>query len=79
MHTGTQQAHALADETGVLHGGVERGMGAVAREAQPVQRAAGVVQHIVRGTCRERQLERVAILVARNVLAHIAVPLRVTW
>ncbi|MNW05233.1 hypothetical protein D3C71_2014500 [compost metagenome] len=33
----------------------------------------------MRGTCRERQLERVAILVARNVLAHIAVPLRVTW
>ncbi|MNE40369.1 hypothetical protein D3C80_1343840 [compost metagenome] len=76
---GKQQAYALADETGIFRGRTVRCMGAVVGEAQFVQCAAAVVEHVMGGTGDEGQLERVAIVIARNVLADVAVPVGVAW
>ncbi|MNP48424.1 hypothetical protein D3C76_1425450 [compost metagenome] len=78
MHACAHQAQALADEAGIFSGRAEGGMGAVAWVEQGVERTTGVVQHIVGGACGKRQLEGIAVVVARDVLAHFAVPLRVT-
>ncbi|MNO88089.1 hypothetical protein D3C76_795250 [compost metagenome] len=74
---GIEQANALANVARILHRRVERRVGLVMGEHHFVQRAADVIHHVVQGPGGKGQAKCIAVVITRDVLAHLPIPLRI--